>query len=291
MPSFDGPAARRRGRRPAALRAAGGVALEAGRTLRDDACCGCFMFLRGAYGPRSRARGRGAARFRSRDDSRARFLHLRGLCNSAAGRALSQRSLRILIVDANAVRAAILEQGLLDAHPAGGVAIEHVRDTVNLLPRIAAIDPDVILIDLENPSRDTLEQMFQVSRTARRPIAMFVDSSDSAAVQAAIDAGVSAYVVDGLRKERVKPILDVTISRFHAFDRLQTELHQAKSALEDRKVIDQAKGILMKRRGLSEEDAYGLLRRAAMNENKKIADLARALVAASSLLETDVGNE
>ena len=95
----------------------------------------------------------------------------------------------------------------------------------NLLARIAAVDPDVILIDLENPSRDTLEQMFQVSRLARRPIAMFVDKSDSATVQAAIDAGVSAYVVDGLRKERVRSILDVTISRFHAFDRLQSELH------------------------------------------------------------------
>ncbi len=94
----------------------------------------------------------------------------------------------------------------------------------NLLARIGAVDPDVILIDLENPSRDTLEQMFQVSRLARRPIAMFVDKSDSATVQAAIDAGVSAYVVDGLRKERVRSILDVTISRFHAFDRLQSEL-------------------------------------------------------------------
>jgi two-component system, response regulator / RNA-binding antiterminator len=198
------------------------------------------------------------------------------------------RPLRILIIDENAVRAAILEDGL---RVAGGdgvgvpVFVEHIRDTANLLPRIAAIDPDVILIDLENPSRDTLEQMFQVSRLARRPIAMFVDKSDSSAVQAAIDAGVSAYVVDGLRKERVKPIIDVTISRFHAFDRLQTELHQAKSALEDRKLIDQAKAILMKQRKLSEDDAYVLLRRTAMNQNRKIADLARSLVAAASLLD------
>ncbi len=116
--------------------------------------------------------------------------------------------LRILIIDANAVRAAILEDGLraADGDASSGVVVEHIRDTVNLLPRIAAIDPDVILIDLENPSRDTLEQMFQVSRLARRPIAMFVDQSDSASVQAAIDAGVSDYVVDGLRKELVKPI-------------------------------------------------------------------------------------
>jgi two-component system, response regulator / RNA-binding antiterminator len=201
---------------------------------------------------------------------------------------MTQRPLRILIIDANAVRAAILEEGLRGASAEEGgygeLAIHHVRDDVKLLPRISELDPDVILIDLENPSRDTLEQMFQVSRLARRPIAMFVDKSDSATVQAAIDAGVSAYIVDGLRKERVKSILDVTISRFHAFDRLQTELSQAKSALEDRKIVDQAKAILMKQRGLSEEDAYVLLRRTAMNQNRKIADLARSLVAAAALL-------
>jgi response regulator NasT len=197
---------------------------------------------------------------------------------------MTGRPLRILIIDESAVRAAILEEGLREAHAAEGVTIQHIRDMADLLPRIASIDPDVILIDLENPSRDTLEQMFQVSRLARRPIAMFVDKSDSATVQAAVDAGVSAYIVDGLRKERMKPILDVTISRFNAFDRLQSELHAAKSALEDRKIIDQAKAILMKQRNLSEEDAYVLLRRTAMNQNRKIGDLARSLIAAAALL-------
>src|SRR5918993_4831748 len=203
---------------------------------------------------------------------------------------MKQRSLRILIIDENAVRAAILEEGLRLANAgdeAGAPEIHHIRDMANLLARIAAVDPDVIIIDLENPSRDTLEQMFQVSRLARRPIAMFVDKSDSATVQAAIDAGVSAYVVDGLRKERVRSILDVTISRFHAFDRLQSELHVAKSALEERKVIEQAKAILMRQRGCSEDEAYVLLRRTAMNQNRKIAELARALVAAAALLRTE----
>ncbi len=203
---------------------------------------------------------------------------------------MTQRSLRILIIDENAVRAAILEEGLRLANAgdeAGAPEIHHIRDMVNLLARIAAVDPDVIIIDLENPSRDTLEQMFQVSRLARRPIAMFVDKSDSATVQAAIDAGVSAYVVDGLRKERVRSILDVTISRFHAFDRLQSELHLAKSALEERKIIEQAKAILMAQRGCSEDEAYVLLRRTAMNQNRKIAELARALVAAAALLRTE----
>jgi response regulator NasT len=205
-----------------------------------------------------------------------------------------QRPLRILIIDENAVRAAILDEGLRVTNVAGGdgaVEIHHIRDMANVLPRIAAVDPDVILIDLENPSRDTLEQMFQVSRLANRPIAMFVDKSDRETVQAAIDAGVSAYVVDGLRKERVKSILDVTISRFHAFDRLQSQLQQAKSALEDRKIIDQAKAILMQQRGCSEEDAYVLLRRTAMNQNRKIAELARSLVAAAALLGSGARNE
>jgi len=207
---------------------------------------------------------------------------------------MTQRPLRILIIDENAVRAAILEEGLRGATngaDGGSLEIHHIRDMVSLLARISAVDPDVILIDLENPSRDTLEQMFQMSRLARRPIAMFVDKSDSATVQAAIDAGVSAYVVDGLRKERVRSILDVTISRFHAFDRLQSELQQAKSALEDRKIVEQAKAILRQQRGCSEDDAYVLLRRTAMNQNRKIADLARSLVAAAALFRAGGEND
>ena len=205
---------------------------------------------------------------------------------------MSHRSLRILIVDENPVRAAILEEGLRVAGTGGDngtLEVEHVRDIASVVRRIAAVDPDVILIDLENPSGDTLEQMFQVSRVTRRPIAMFVDKSDSATAQAAVDAGVSAYVVDGLRKERVKAILDVTISRFHAFDRLRSELTQAKSALEDRKIVDRAKAILMKQCGCTEEAAYVLLRRTAMNQNRKIAEIARSLVASAALLESSDG--
>ena len=194
---------------------------------------------------------------------------------------MSARPLKILIIDENIVRAAILEEGLRDC---GEVDIHHIREMDELLPRVAAINPDVILIDLENPSRDTLEQMFQVSRWADRPIAMFVDKSDSDSVQAAIDAGVSAYVVDGLRRERVKPVLDVTISRFHTFHRLQQELDEARTALADRKIIERAKQILMDQNNLTESAAYTLLRRTAMDQGRKIADLARALVAAADLL-------
>ena len=195
---------------------------------------------------------------------------------------IKEPSPKIVIVDESPIRAAILEEGLLEAGFAGVV---HINEMQSLLSRIYALDPDVILIDLENPSRDILEQMFQVSRAVRRPIAMFVDQSDSASIQASVDAGVSAYIVDGLKKERIKPILDLCISRFNAFAKLQEELERAKSALEDRKVIDRAKGILMKLKGLTEDEAYVLLRSTAMREKKKIGEIAQSILTASELLK------
>jgi response regulator NasT len=192
------------------------------------------------------------------------------------------QSLKIVIVDESAVRAAILDEGLREA---GFTLVVRIAEMTNLLARVYAIDPDVILIDLENPSRDVLEQMFQVSRVVKRPVAMFVDQSDTASIQASVDAGVSAYIVDGLKKERVKPILDTCISRFNAFARLQSEVDVARNALEERKVIDRAKGVLMKARNLTEEEAYALMRRTAMNENKKIAEIAQSILTAAEMLK------
>ena len=191
-------------------------------------------------------------------------------------------SLKIVIVDKNPIRAAILGDGLREA---GHVQVVHVDETAHLLARVYALDPDVILIDLENPSRDVLEQMFQVSRAVKRPVAMFVDQSDAASIEAAVDAGVSAYIVGGLRKDRVKNILDLCISRFNAFSRLQSELDRTRNALEERKVIDRAKGILMKVKNLSEESAYALLRKTAMNENKKIVEVAQSVITAAELFK------
>ena len=185
-------------------------------------------------------------------------------------RMAAESSPKIAIVDQNPIRAAILEEGLRDA---GFTDVAHVGEMNNLLARIYQLDPDVILIDLENPSRDILEQMFQVSRAVRRPIAMFVDQADSASIQASVDAGVSAYIVDGFRKERIKSIIDLCISRFNAFAKLQDELERTKNALEERKVIDRAKGILMKHKNLSEDEAYVLMRSTAMREKKKIVDI------------------
>jgi len=192
-------------------------------------------------------------------------------------------SLKIVIVDESPIRAAILEDGLREA---GFAQVVRIEETTNLLARVYALDPDVILIDLENPSRDVLEQMFQVSRIVKRPIAMFVDQSDTASIQASVDAGVSAYIVDGLKKERVKNILDLCISRFNtAFSRLQDELDRTKTALEERKVIDRAKGILMKAKNLTEEEAYTLLRKTAMNEKKKIVEIAQSVITAAEMLK------
>jgi response regulator NasT len=191
-------------------------------------------------------------------------------------------SLKIVIVDENPIRAAILQDGLREA---GHLNVTHIDDRTGLLARIYAIDPDVILIDLENPSRDELEQMFQMSRAVKRPVAMFVDQSDTASIQASVDAGVSAYIVGNLQKDRIKTILDLCISRFNAFSRLQDELDRTKSALEERKVIDRAKGILMKAKNMSEEDAYALLRKTAMNEKKKIAEVAQSVIIASEMFK------
>jgi response regulator NasT len=194
---------------------------------------------------------------------------------------MAANPLSVLVIDENRIRASIIEAGLREA---GHDEVTLVHDIAGIARRIAEINPDVIVIDLENPNRDMLENMFQLSRAVKRPIAMFVDRSDRASIEAAVEAGVSAYVVDGLKRERVKPILDMAISRFNAFSRMARELEEARSELENRKVIDRAKGILMRSRGLSEAEAYALLRKTAMNQNRKIADIAQSLVTAAGLL-------
>ncbi|CAN7249982.1 ANTAR domain-containing protein [Bosea sp. LjRoot90] len=190
--------------------------------------------------------------------------------------------IKILVVDANPIRAAIIEEGLCEA---GFSAIVRVSETNGLVAAIVQHDPDVVVIDLENPSRDALADMFQVSRHVRRPITMFVDQSDATQIEAAVEAGVSAYIVDGLRKERMKPILQTCISRFNAFSKLREELDEVRSQLDDRKLIDRAKGIIMRLKGLGEDEAYALMRRAAMNEKRKLADIARSIITAAEVLK------
>jgi response regulator NasT len=192
--------------------------------------------------------------------------------------------LRIAIVDESDLRAAVLEEGLRES---GYSDIVRVPPRGAFVAELENLTPDVVIFDLGSPSRDTLEEMLAVSRALARPIAMFVDQSDDQMIGAAIDAGVSAYVVDGLRKDRVKSILDLAIRRFNAFANLQKELQQAKTALAERRIIDKAKLYLMSARKLTEADAYALLRGTAMRQGKRIAEIAQALVTAAELLEND----
>lgn len=154
-----------------------------------------------------------------------------------------------------------------------------------LARRIAEIAPDLVLIDVANPSRDTLEELSLASSPMERPVAMFVDRSDRDLTRAAIEAGLSAYVVNGLRAERLRPVLDAAIARFHLFQRMRAELAATRAALEERKIVDRAKGIVMKARGIGEDEAYALLRRTAMDQKKKIAEIAQAILTAADLLK------
>jgi response regulator NasT len=189
--------------------------------------------------------------------------------------------MKIAIVDESAVRASIIEEGLAELQ---GCEIFVLTERTALLAQIARIAPDIVLIDLGNPSRDVLEEYFAVSRALDRPIAMFVDESDDYAIAASIDAGVSAYVVDGLAANRIRPLLDLTVRRFNAFSRLQNELAEARGKLAERDTIDRAKRILMDSKRIAEPEAYAQLRRKAMESGKRIADIAEAVVTAHELI-------
>jgi response regulator NasT len=189
--------------------------------------------------------------------------------------------MRIAIIDESATRASVIEEGLAQLR---GSEIFILSERQGLLRRIEEIAPDVVLIDLGNPSRDVLEEYFAVSRALARPIAMFVDEADEAAIGASIDAGVSVYVVDGLAANRIRPVLDLAVRRFNAFARLQADLDEAKGRLAEREAIDKAKRILMNKRGVSEPEAYAELRRKAMQSSRRIADIAEAVVTAHDLM-------
>ena len=190
--------------------------------------------------------------------------------------------MRIAIIDERASRASIIEEGL-SAVPNCELFV--VTERAGLLARIAEIAPDIVFMDLGNPSRDMLEEYFAVSRALDRPIAMFVDESDDDSISASIDAGVSAYVVDGLAAKRIQPLLKTTMERFQAFARLETELAEAQGKLAARETIDKAKRILMNTKKVTEPVAYAELRKKAMSSNRRILDIADAVVTAHELME------
>ena len=192
------------------------------------------------------------------------------------------KTLSIVVVEKDRQRALMIVDGLREA---GAFDVYVIAEETGLARRIAERNPDLVLIDAGNPSRDALEDLTLASAPMQRPVAMFVDQSDAAMTKAAIEAGMSAYVVNGLQAERLKPILDAAIARFHMVQKMRVELAETRRALDERKVIDRAKGILMRARGIGEEEAYGLLRKAAMDQGKKVVDLAQALVMATDLLK------
>lgn len=191
------------------------------------------------------------------------------------------RSLSILIVETDPDKARQIIDALVEA---GWSDVHALAQVTGLERAIKTHAPDIVLIDMANPDRDTLEHISLVSDTKARPVAMFVDQTDEDLTQAALAAGVSAYVVDGLQMNRIKPVLETAIARFQLMRQMQSELDAAKRALEDRKTIDRAKGILMRQRGMSEDDAYRLLRKTAMDQGRKVIDVAQALVTAADLL-------
>lgn len=189
--------------------------------------------------------------------------------------------LTIVIVERDKERALSIVDSLLET---GDHKIHVLAEESGLSRSIARLQPDVVLIDVANPSRDTIEQLATAASPLERPVAFFVDRSDAQMTKSAIEAGVSAYVVDGLHTDRIKPVMDAAIARFQMFQRMRAELETTKRALEERKVIDRAKGLLMKARGISEEEAYALLRKTAMGQGKRVADVASALVTTADLL-------
>jgi response regulator NasT len=192
------------------------------------------------------------------------------------------QSLSIVIVEKDPERADLIIAALKEA---GEHDVHVISEDRGLARKIAERSPDLVLIDLASPSRDVMEELTLASGPMDRPVAMFVDRSDRDLTKAAIEAGVSAYIVDGLRPDRITPILDAAITRFRMFSRMRAELTATKAALEERKIIDRAKGLLMRAKGIGEEEAYGLLRRTAMDQKRKIVDVASALVTASDLLK------
>ncbi len=189
--------------------------------------------------------------------------------------------MRVLVVDESPQRAEILTEGLARA---GHQVTACLSSPLALLKAIDELQPDVIVIDTDSPSRDVLEHLVVVSERGPRPVVMFASDGAPEVIRQAVRAGVSAYVVDGLDAARVKTIIDVAVARFEDFQRLRAQLAQANLKLAERKIVDRAKGILMKSRGLDEESAYALLRKSAMDRKLRIAEVAEQLVASADLL-------
>src|SRR5216684_7730415 len=192
------------------------------------------------------------------------------------------KTLSVLLIDDNPARAEIVEAGLASA---GYRLLARLEGTQDLIGRVRALEPDVVVVSIDSPGRDTIEDMRRSTEQQPRPIALFVDQSDPATIAAAMEAGVSAYVVKGLAQDRVRSVVDVAIGHFNRYHAMREELDRARLTLLERKAIDRAKGLLMEQRGLNEDAAYKLLRKLAMDQNKRIGEVAQDIVTYAKVLK------
>ena len=189
---------------------------------------------------------------------------------------------RVMLVDDQPARAAILERALIDN---GYMVVARLPSAAGLLAQVGHLNPDVIIVDMDSPDRDTLEHMALLQRDLPRPVVMFAGNEDEEIMARAINAGVSAYVVDGLQPARVRAIVNVAITRFREYQALRDELEKTRGQLADRRLIDKAKSVLMRKRQLTEEQAYQMLRRMAMDRGQRLVDVSKNLLAFADLLE------
>ena len=189
--------------------------------------------------------------------------------------------MRVLLVDEDMERA----EGLKTALRAAGCTLSaHVHTPENLLAHVQEIAPDMIIIERDSPDRDTLEHVCSVTRDAPRPIVLFTHDNDRVSIQAAVKAGVSAYVVGGVHTGRIRSIMDVALAQFQAFQKMRQERDVARNSLAERKLIERAKGIVGRQRGVGEDEAYALLRKLAMDRNQRIGQVAENVIALAELL-------
>ncbi len=192
------------------------------------------------------------------------------------------KPLSVLLIDENPTRAEIVESGLRDA---GYVLLARLDGTYDLAARVDALKPDVIVVSIDSPSRDAIEDLRRTTEQQPRPIAMFADHSDPATIAAGMEAGVSAYVVKGLAQDRVQPVVDVAVAHFNRYHSMREELERARLSLVERKTVDRAKGLLMEQKGIGEEAAYKILRKLAMDQNKRIGEVAQDLLTYAKALK------
>ena len=188
---------------------------------------------------------------------------------------------RVLLLDRNPGRVALLEEAL---EAEGYHVVSRVAPDMELQAEVERVRPDLVIIDMESPDRDTLEHLGTLNRNNPKPVLMFADASDCDTMRAAIRAGVSAYVVDGFSAGRLRSVMELAIARFEEYQGLREELEDARTKLADRRDIERAKGLLMQRRRLPEDEAHRALRRMAMDRNFTLGDAARALISALELL-------